>query len=332
VARIRSLKPEAFTSESLAAVSVSAERTVFGLSTYVDDRGRTADKPAVINGALWPLRPEHTAADTEQELAELEREAIVCRYVGCDGKRYLHLVKFDTHQRVDRPSKSRLPRCPHHPKGSEGFDEYCGRHEGPCPPRVLVEPAPSAPRGPAEPAPSTLRADGEPTASGPRDVATVSPPGSRIVDRGPRIVDLGSKDLAPSASPPIAKATKGTRIPTNFAPTPDMIEWARRETPYVGVKETAAFVDHWRSAPGQRGVRLDWVATWRNWMRRAQVDAEQRRTRASPNGLVERGGLRLRPETAERLDDRVRYEAMDAAEAQAKTRAQARPAIEGPAP
>jgi hypothetical protein len=314
VARIRSLKPEAFTSESLAAVSVSAERTVFGLSTHVDDRGRTADKPAVINGALWPLRPEHTTADMEEELADLKREGIVCRYVGCDGKRYLHLVKFDTHQRVDRPSKSRLPRCPHHPKGSEGFDEYCGRHDGPCPPRAVAEPSPSNPRP-----------DDEPTTSNPRDLAIVSPPGSRIVDRGSGIVERGTKDLAPSAPPPIAKTAKGTRIPTDFVPTPDMIEWARRETPLVGTMATATFVDHWRAAPGQRGVKLDWVATWRNWMRRAQTDAEQRRARASPNGLVERDGLKLKPETAQRMADRSRFEAMDAANAPP-------PAIEGPDP
>ena len=33
--------------------------------------------------------------------------------------------------------------------------------------------------------------------------------------------------------------------------------------------EHRRFVDHWRSAPGQKGVKLDWRATWRNWMRTA---------------------------------------------------------------
>lgn len=91
-----------------------------------------------------------------------------------------------------------------------------------------------------------------------------------------------------------------------------MIEWARTNTPLVGAKETLAFVDYWRGAPGGKGVKLDWPATWRNWMRKAQQDAERRPARASPNGLVEHGGLKVRPETAARLHDRARFEAMDA--------------------
>ena len=28
------------------------------------------------------------------------------------------------------------------------------------------------------------------------------------------------------------------------------------------------FKDHWIAQPGQRGVKADWLATWRNWVRR----------------------------------------------------------------
>lgn len=133
MARIRSLKPEAFQSETLAEVSLAAERTFFGLSTQVDDRGRIADKPASINGALWAERSErdeHTATDLDLELKELEAAGAVCRYVGCDGKRYLHLITWDEHQRVDKPSKPRTPRCPLH----QPAPDRCGKHdEAPCP-------------------------------------------------------------------------------------------------------------------------------------------------------------------------------------------------------
>lgn len=133
MARIRSLKPEAFQSETLADVSLAAERTFFGLSTQVDDRGRIADKPASINGALWAERSEreeHTAADLDLELKELEAVGAICRYVGCDGRRYLHLVTFDEHQRVDKPSKPRTPRCPVH----QPVPDECGKHgKEPCP-------------------------------------------------------------------------------------------------------------------------------------------------------------------------------------------------------
>ena len=93
MARIRSLKPEAFESETLAKVSVDAERTLFGLTTIVDDRGRLADKPAQINGNLWSMRGDHTAADLDGELEQLVKaDGLLCRYTGCDGKRYIHLV------------------------------------------------------------------------------------------------------------------------------------------------------------------------------------------------------------------------------------------------
>jgi hypothetical protein len=47
-------------------------------------------------------------------------------------------------------------------------------------------------------------------------------------------------------------------------------------TPSVGRAETEKFVDYWRAKPGQAAMKRDWVATWRNWMSRAQEDAERR--------------------------------------------------------
>ena len=126
------------------------------------------------------------------------------------------------------------------------------------------------------------------------------------------------------ASPSLSPRKRGTRIPDDFAVTPEMVTWARERVPHVdGRLETEKFINHWRSKPGREATKLDWTATWRNWMLNATGG---RPARASPNGhgLVERDGLKLRPETAARLDDNARFAAMDAANAQ--------PAIEGPDP
>lgn len=121
MARIRTIKPEAFTSESLSEVSVEAERSFFGLLTQADDRGRHRDNAAVIAGQLWPLRPEHTAVHVEGDLEQLHRAGLLCRYAGCDGKRYLHIPTWDHHQKINKPSESRLPICrTHTPKGTCG--------------------------------------------------------------------------------------------------------------------------------------------------------------------------------------------------------------------
>ncbi|MEU5833990.1 hypothetical protein ABZ820_09930 [Streptomyces diacarni] len=113
MARIRTLKPEAFASESLAEVSIHAERTFFGLLTQCDDHGRFRDQPAVIAGLLWSLRPEHGPVGVEDDLTQLATAGLICRYE-VDGKRYLHVVTFLRHQRINRPSGIRHPDCPLH--------------------------------------------------------------------------------------------------------------------------------------------------------------------------------------------------------------------------
>lgn len=81
-------------------------------------------------------------------------------------------------------------------------------------------------------------------------------------------------------TPETPKSRRGTRIPADFHATAEMIEWAREHTPNVGARETEAFIDYWRAVSGQRGVKLDWPATWRNWMRKTQSDFERHNGRA----------------------------------------------------
>ncbi|MFD5435822.1 hypothetical protein ACFWJ4_27215 [Kitasatospora sp. NPDC127067] len=122
MARIRTIKPEYPVSEDLASVSLPAERTFVCLLTQADDEGRQRDNAAVLNGALWSLRPEHTALDTEDELRQLAETGLICRYTGCDGRQYLHVTKWHEHQKISHPTASRLPACPvHEPAG------WCGK-------------------------------------------------------------------------------------------------------------------------------------------------------------------------------------------------------------
>ncbi|WP_234386749.1 hypothetical protein [Streptomyces sp. ERV7] len=139
MARIRTIKPEAFESEDLASVSVTAMVTFFGLLTQSDDAGRFRDHPAVIAGRLWALRREHTPADVADDLEQLAQAGLICRYTGCDGKRWLHIVTWDRHQRINRPSDSRLPRCPAH-----DAVKACGECERPQCPAAHRDLAPAA--------------------------------------------------------------------------------------------------------------------------------------------------------------------------------------------
>ncbi|WP_260640557.1 hypothetical protein [Streptomyces angustmyceticus] len=235
MARIRTIKPEAFTSESLAEVTVHAERTFFGLLTQADDHGRFRDNAAIIAGLLWPLRAERTPVHVEDDLQQLADAALICRYTGCDGRRYLHVVTWAEHQKIDKPSQSRLPSCPQHQAA-----DRCAPCKGTCtkrteeplpPPRELAEASANTPRAldlPAQPAeeprghvaqaPVAQQAafDGPPGTPGHGDVKSAgqgtlaesspnvprgfgegSAPGSRILDPG-SFVPTGR--IAPAAT------------------------------------------------------------------------------------------------------------------------------------
>ncbi|GAA3878055.1 hypothetical protein [Streptomyces sedi] len=201
--RIRTIKPEAFVSESLAAVSLTAERTFFGLLTQADDQGRFRDHPAIIAGVLWPLRPEHTAVDVEADLGQLADAGLICRYTGCDGRGYLHVVTWERHQKIDRPSKSRTPACPaHQPQAACGGCDAAGcltpRGRPAAPP--THEPRAPGARWP-DPSPTTrTRFDGP--ARGLDDPSTNDP---RALDEGststPRGFDERARHSAADVTP-----------------------------------------------------------------------------------------------------------------------------------
>ena len=75
------------------------------------------------------------------------------------------------------------------------------------------------------------------------------------------------------------KAKRATRLPNNWHPTIEDHSFADR-LGVVGEVET--FRDYWHSQPGQRGVKLDWSATWRNWCRRAAQNKPKQQSRETP--------------------------------------------------
>lgn len=80
----------------------------------------------------------------------------------------------------------------------------------------------------------------------------------------------------------VKTSSRGTRVPIPFPVTDEMRDWVKSETPDVDVDGgTTEFVDYWRAVPGQKGCKLDWLATWRNRMRTLQGIAhpQRRKTR-----------------------------------------------------
>ncbi|WP_329423010.1 hypothetical protein [Streptomyces sp. NBC_01268] len=105
--RIRTIKPDFFTSLTIADLSIEQRLTFIGLWTHCDDLGRAVDDARLIKAALWPL-DDRTAADVETDLAALSESSLILRYT-VTGKRYLAVSGWKEHQRINRPSASRLP-------------------------------------------------------------------------------------------------------------------------------------------------------------------------------------------------------------------------------
>ena len=62
--------------------------------------------------------------------------------------------------------------------------------------------------------------------------------------------------------------SRGTRLPTDWTLPDDWADWAEKERPDLLVYKTAdSFRDFWISKPGAGGMKLNWEATWRNWVR-----------------------------------------------------------------
>lgn len=76
------------------------------------------------------------------------------------------------------------------------------------------------------------------------------------------------KEIEANAS--TKKIPKGTRLPEDWHVPRPLGEWAVEEGMPADVvrREAAKFRDYWRAQPGQKGVKLDWPATWRNWVRK----------------------------------------------------------------
>jgi uncharacterized protein YdaU (DUF1376 family) len=67
---------------------------------------------------------------------------------------------------------------------------------------------------------------------------------------------------------PKVKTQRGSRLPTDWTLPDEWKAWATAERPDLTINTVAdSFRDFWIAKPGAGGNKLDWQATWRNWVR-----------------------------------------------------------------
>lgn len=80
------------------------------------------------------------------------------------------------------------------------------------------------------------------------------------------------------------KSARASRLPDDWQPPTEAVAWAAESHPLIDpALETEKFRDFWRAKPGKDGRKLDWLATWRNWIRNARPSQP---ARASPQGSL----------------------------------------------
>lgn len=108
--RIRSIKPEFWRSDDIAALPITARLLFIGLWSYVDDNGVGSDKISSIAADLFAADLEADPTETFRRVSEdsacLESRGLIIRY-RADGKPLLYVRNWTRHQLVKNPSKGR---------------------------------------------------------------------------------------------------------------------------------------------------------------------------------------------------------------------------------
>jgi uncharacterized protein YdaU (DUF1376 family) len=80
---------------------------------------------------------------------------------------------------------------------------------------------------------------------------------------------------------PTSRANKGSRLSADWVLPEDWENWARQERPDLNLRSVGEqFRDYWSAKAGSGSTKLDWLATWRNWVR------NQRQERLNPADIA----------------------------------------------
>lgn len=102
MARIRSIKPEFWTSEQLAECSTTARLLFVGIWTFSDDAGIHPNSMKRLKMEIFPA-DDFSSDDIAAMVAELLRNRLLEKYE-VDGESYLMVTGWGKHQKIDRPT------------------------------------------------------------------------------------------------------------------------------------------------------------------------------------------------------------------------------------
>lgn len=246
MARTRSIKPAFFSNEVLAELPAHTRLLFIGLWTIADRDGRIEDRPKRIKAELFP----YDDFDINLMLTELHNYGFIIRYVVSD----INLIQINNFARHQNPHpKEQSNDYPEPPEPAENLDAVklhgnaAKINDKKCLLPITYYPLPITFNPINEVAEKNLN-NRKPEKK--RDLAQ-SPKGISFRNW---LEALKSED--PAVSP---------------SACPDSLydEAKRLGFEHSAIAQWEKFHDYWIAKTGQSAVKSDWIATWRNWLRRS---------------------------------------------------------------
>lgn len=129
MARIRTIKPEFWTSEQTMELSPMARLLFIGLWNFCDDRGVHPVAYKTLKAEVFPA-DDVTVAQVQQWIEEIIRQNLLSKFSDENGREWWFVTGWH-HQLINRPSKSRYPLPPRNtplPKAA-GRDDSLNEHD-----------------------------------------------------------------------------------------------------------------------------------------------------------------------------------------------------------
>jgi hypothetical protein len=104
MARIRTVKPEFWTDEKVVECTIPARLLFIGLFNFANDLGCMERSHKRIKMQVFPA----DLIDCEPLIAELITHGLLTEY-SVNGQEYLYIKGFAKHQKINRPSATKIP-------------------------------------------------------------------------------------------------------------------------------------------------------------------------------------------------------------------------------
>lgn len=121
--RIRTIKPEFWQNEKLAALPALTRLLAIGLLNYADDEGFFINTPALIRAAIFPFMED--SRNIHGMLSELSIAEWVTLGIDADQREIGLVTNFLKHQKISHPQPTRIVGFKPHSRNVQGtFNEH----------------------------------------------------------------------------------------------------------------------------------------------------------------------------------------------------------------